>query len=102
MLEPTLVLREGRVDLKEKPEGGRLRVGARALMRLYSGPNGSSTPVFAGEAHDCVGVQLHVVRVEVDVVGRADCHELSPLAGTSSLAVIPFPQESGNRVAREL
>ena len=60
MLEPTLVLREGRVGLKEKPEGGRLRVGERWLMRLYSGPNGSSMPVFAGEAHDCVGVQLHV------------------------------------------
>jgi hypothetical protein len=60
MREPTLVLREGRVDLKEKPEGGRLRVGARSLMRLYSGPNGSSTPVFAGGAHSRVGVQLHV------------------------------------------
>lgn len=49
-----------RVDLKEKPEGGGLRVGERWLMRLYSGPNGSSMPVFAGEAPDCVGVQLHV------------------------------------------
>jgi hypothetical protein len=60
MLEPALVLREGRVELKEKPEGGRLRVGVRLLVRLYSGPNGSSMSGFAGEAHDGVGVQLHV------------------------------------------
>jgi hypothetical protein len=60
MLEPTLVLREGRVDLKGKPEGGWLRVGERSLMRSYSGTNGSSMPVFAEEAHDCAGVQLHV------------------------------------------
>jgi hypothetical protein len=58
MLEPTLVLREGRVDLKEKPEGGRLRIGECSLMRLYSGPNGSSMPGFAAEAHDGVGVQF--------------------------------------------
>lgn len=60
MLDPTLVLQERRVDLKEKPEGGRVRVGARSPMRLYSGSSGSSMSVFAGEAHDCVGVQLHV------------------------------------------
>jgi hypothetical protein len=60
MLEPTLVLRERCVDVKEGPEGGRLRVGERSLMRLYYGPNGSSMPVFGGEAHHCVGVQLHV------------------------------------------
>jgi len=60
MLEPTLVLKEGRVDLKGRPEGGRLRVGKRSLMRLYSGPSGNSMPAFAGEAHDSVGVQLHV------------------------------------------
>jgi hypothetical protein len=60
MLEPSLVRREGRVDPKEKPEGGRLRIGECSLMRLYSGPNGSSMPGFAGEAHDSVGVQLHV------------------------------------------
>ena len=51
MLEPALVLREGRVELKEKPEGGRLRVGVRLLVRLYSGPNGSSMSGFAGEAY---------------------------------------------------
>ena len=50
----------GRVDLKEWPEAGRLRVGKRSLMRLYSGPNDISVQVFADEAHDCVGVQLHV------------------------------------------
>jgi len=67
MLEPTLVLREGRAGLKEKPEGGRLRVGERSLIRLYSGPNGSSMPVFAGEAHDCVGVQLHADAWTLDI-----------------------------------
>src|SRR5208283_4137405 len=30
-----------------------------------------------------VGVQLDVVGVEIDIVGRADCHRLSPLAGTA-------------------
>jgi|SRR5579872_65280 len=59
MLERTLILREERVDLKDKLEGGQLRVGERSLMRLYSGPNPSSMPVLAGEAHHCVGVQLH-------------------------------------------
>ena len=60
MLEPTLVLREGRVDLKERTEGGRLRVGERLLMRVYAGPNGISMVAFAADAHDCVGVQSHV------------------------------------------
>jgi hypothetical protein len=60
MLEPALVLMQGCVDLKEKPEGGRLRIGARPLMLLYSGANGGSMPVFAGNTHECVGVQLHV------------------------------------------
>jgi hypothetical protein len=60
MLEPTLVLREGRVDLKEKPEGGRLRVGEHSLDAFVLCPNGISMPVFGGEAHDCVGVPLHV------------------------------------------
>ena len=60
MLEPILVLREGRVDLKEKPQGGRLRASERRLMRLYAGPNGISMVVFAAEVHGRVGVQLHV------------------------------------------
>lgn len=60
MLEPTLVLREGRVGLKKKPEGGRLRVGERSRMHLWAGPNGISMLVFAVGAHDHVGVQLHV------------------------------------------
>ena len=60
MLEPTLVLREGGLELKEKSEGGRLRVGERSLMRLYAGPKGISMVVFAAEAHNRVGVQLHV------------------------------------------
>jgi hypothetical protein len=60
MLEPTLVLREGCVDLKEKPEGGRLRVGERSRMRLYAGPDRNSMVVFALGAHTCVGVELHV------------------------------------------
>jgi len=34
MLEPTLVLWEGRVDLQEKSEGGPLRVGERCPVRL--------------------------------------------------------------------
>lgn len=60
MLEFDLVLREGRVDLKEKPAGGRLRVGKRSLMGLCSDPNGISMAVFAAAAHNHVGVQLHV------------------------------------------
>ena len=60
MLEPTLVLREGRVELKEKSEGGLRRVGECSLMRLYSGPSGTSMPVSAAEAHGRVGVPLHV------------------------------------------
>ena len=60
MLEPTLVLLEGFVDLKRKSEGGRLRVGERWPMRLHSDLSGCSMPVFAGEAHGRVGVQLHV------------------------------------------
>lgn len=60
MLEPTLVLMEGCVDLKEKSEGGRLRVGERWPMRSHSTPKGSSILVFAAGAHGRVGVQLHV------------------------------------------
>ena len=60
MLEHTLVLREGRVDVKEKSEGGPLRVGERSLMRLHCAPKGISMSVFARQAHDSVGVQLHV------------------------------------------
>lgn len=60
MLEPTLVLREGRVDLKEKPEGGPLRVGERCPVRLHRALEGSSTAVFAAGAHGRVGVQLQV------------------------------------------
>ena len=60
MLEPTLVLREGRVDLKEKPEGGWLRVGERWWMYLSAGSDRISMVAFAVGAHDCVGVQLHV------------------------------------------
>ena len=69
MLEPTFVPRERRSDLKENPEGGRLRVGGCSLMRLYSGPNGSSMPVFVEEAHYRVGVQLHQ-RLVGGVAGR--------------------------------
>ena len=60
MLKPTLVLMEGCVALKNRAERGRLRVGERSPMRLYSDPNDSSMPVFAAEAHGRVGVQLHV------------------------------------------
>ena len=60
MLEPTLVLREGCVELQEKSEGGFLRIGERWTMRLHSVPKGSSMPVFAVGAHGHVGVQLHV------------------------------------------
>ena len=44
MLELILVLREGRVDLEEKPEGGQLRVGERWRVCLYAGPG----PYFDG------------------------------------------------------
>jgi hypothetical protein len=60
MLEPTLVLREGRFDLKEKSEGGRLRVSEYSVMRWYAGPSGIPMGFFAAEVHDRVGVQLHV------------------------------------------
>jgi hypothetical protein len=68
MLEPTLVLTGGRADVKEKPEGGRLRAGERSLMRLYAGPNGISMVVFRGRG--TLPRRRAVARRHANLVGR--------------------------------
>jgi hypothetical protein len=61
MLELTLVLLEGRVDLKERAVRGQFRVGKWMLMELRGAANRRSTAVFAAETQGRVGVRLHVV-----------------------------------------
>ncbi len=60
MLEPTLVLMEGRVDLKVRAARGQFRAGKRLLMGLHWTANRSSTAVLAAGTHSRIGVPSHV------------------------------------------
>jgi hypothetical protein len=68
MLELTLVLMEGCVELKEKAEGGGLRAGKRLSAWLGFAPNGSSMPVFA--ARETRPRRRAVARRRANLVGR--------------------------------
>jgi hypothetical protein len=60
MLEPTLVLMEGRVELKERAARGQRRANKWLPRGLRRAASGSSTADLAARTHDRGGVQLHV------------------------------------------
>jgi hypothetical protein len=60
MLEATLVLMEGRADVKERDEGGQFPVSKGLPLWFHWAAKCNWMSVFAGETHGRIGVQLHV------------------------------------------